>query len=226
MKDSRRVAIYEFSAGLRLTHWVRAVAIAVLTLSGFYIAGGFFTPAPNPEPTNYLNAIWRAIHQGVGVVLIGCFIFKCYLFLVDKHSKKELASIPDVFSPKSWIDQIKFYLFIGKHPHLKGVYNPLQFAAYFMFYIVLFVICLTGLILYVHVYHEGLGGLLYEPMRVLEVWFGGLANVRLIHHISMWIILIFVCAHVYMAIFNSVKLKNGCIDAIFSGYKFDTQEHA
>lgn len=48
---------------------------------------------------------------------------------------------------------------------MKGVYNPLQFVSYLMFYIVAFFIILTGLILYVHVYHEGLGGLLYPICR-------------------------------------------------------------
>ncbi len=63
-----------------------------------------------------------------------------------------------------------------------------------------------------------------SPMRVVESWMGGLANVRLIHHISMWAIMVFVVVHVYMAVFNAIKGKDGAIDAIISGYKFPKEQ--
>lgn len=219
-KNTEKIPELEFSAGLRWTHWIRAFAIAFLTISGFYIAYVFVYPNVANDQKFLLNGVWRAWHEIIGFILIACLIYKTYLFFFDKLSKKERVSIYDFFSPKCWIAQIKYYLFIGKHPHLKGVYNPLQFASYLFFYIVLFVICLTGLVLYAHVYHAGLGGFIYEPMRWCEAMMGGLANVREIHHIAMWIILIFVAAHVYMAILNAVKQKNGGIDAIITGYKF------
>ncbi len=125
-----------------------------------------------------------------------------------------------------WIDQIKYYLFIGKHPHIKGVYNPLQFVSYIGLYAMVVLVCLTGLILYVHVYHDGLGGFLYDYMRPFEVMMGGLAMVREFHHIAMWGILIFVVIHVYMSIFNSVMGKEGAIDSIVSGYKFNKPHHS
>ena len=78
-------------------------------------------------------------------------------------------------------------------------------------------IILTGLILYTHTYHEGLGGLLYHILRPLEAAMGGLADVRTYHRILMWVIMIFVPVHIYMAIFNAVKGKDGAMDAIISG---------
>ena len=65
-----------------------------------------------------------------------------------------------------------------------------------------------------------MSGLLYEPMRELEKLVGGLANVRTIHRICMWVIMIFIPIHVYMAVFNAIKGKDGAMDAIFSGFKF------
>ncbi|WP_169754982.1 Ni/Fe-hydrogenase, b-type cytochrome subunit [Campylobacter curvus] len=220
-----RISEYEFSIGLRLTHWIRFFAITFLVVSGFYISYVFVSPEITSEPVNFMNAKWRLAHQVAGFILIAVTIFKLYLFIFDKHSKKEWVSIVDFFNPKVWIAQIKYYIFLGPHPHLKGVYNPLQFASYLFFYLVLAVICLTGLVLYVHVYHNGLGGLLYEPMRYFERLMGGLANVRTIHRIAMWVIIIFVPVHVYMAVFNAVKGKNGAMDAIVSGYKFVKEEH-
>lgn len=220
----QRKAEYEFSIGLRLTHWVRAVAIVILIGTGYYLSYVFQNPISNGEPVNFMQAKYRLVHQAVGFVLIACVIFKVYLFFCDRVSAKERRSIWDIFNIKLWIEQVKFYIFLGKHPNLKGVYNPLQFVTYFFFYLVMLGIILTGLILYTHAYHEGLGGLLYHILRPLEAMLGGLAEVRTYHRILMWVIMIFVPVHIYMAVFNAVKGKDGALDAIVSGYKFVKEE--
>ena len=215
----------EFSAGLRWTHWIRVVAITVLTVTGFYLAYVFVAPATSNEPVLFLNAKFRMWHQIAGFLLIAVIIFKTYLFLTDRVSKNERISFLDFLSPRIWFEQIKFYLFLGKHPILRGSYNPLQVLAYMGLYVMMIVISLTGLVMYVHNFHDGLGGLLYDYMRPLEAMMGGLAMVREIHHIAMWGIIIFIPIHVYMAIFNSVMSKEGSIESIITGHKFKKHKH-
>ena len=218
----KRKMEFEFSAGLRWTHWLRAIAIFVLTVTGFYLAYVFVVPEPSNEPVLFLNAKFRMWHEIAGFLLIAVTIFKLYLFCVDRISANERVGFLDALSPKIWIQQIKYYLFIGEHPTLRGVYNPLQFIAYIGLYAMVVLISLTGLILYVHAYQGGgIGGALYDYMRPIEAMMGGLAMVREIHHITMWGILIFVPIHIYMAIFNSIMGKEGAIDAIISGYRFN-----
>ena len=210
----------EFSAAYRWQHWIRALSITILTITGFYIAIPFITPIPNPEPTNFMQAKFRSVHEIFGFVLAAVILFKSYLFLFGRKHNAERAAIKDIFNPKIWIQQIGYYLLITKHPKLSGVYNPLQFMAYVGFYILMAVLIITGFVLYANVYHQGFGGLIYEPMRVLEEMMGGLANVRIIHHIAMWGVILFVVGHVYMAIYNAIFGKEGSIDAIFSGMKW------
>lgn len=221
-----RKAIYEFSIGLRFTHWVRMISICVLVFTGFYLAYVFISPGYNDgTPIYFMQARFRAVHQIFGFFLIGCVVFKTYLFFFDKLSKKERVSVKDLFSPSLWIRQIKFYLFMGPHPHLKGVYNPLQFASYVIFYLLMAGIILTGLMLYMHNYHEGFGGFIAPILEPLEAFLGGVANVRIYHNLIMWALLVFIPIHIYMAVFNSVKGKDGAMDAIFSGYKYEKEEH-
>lgn len=224
IENSERKAVYEFSIGLRLTHWLRAISIVVLVGTGFYLSYVFQSPISTGEPVNFMQAKYRFAHEVAGFLLIACVIFKTYLFFTDKVSKKELASFENLLNLKMWIEQIKFYLFLGKHPKIKGVYNPLQFASYILFYLVIAGIILTGLTLYVHVYHDGLGGMLYSILRPIEAMLGGLAEVRTWHRILMWVIIVFVVVHIYMAVFNAVKGKDGALDAIFSGYKYEKDE--
>jgi len=212
--------VYNFSIGVRVGHWVRAISIFALILTGFYIADPFLAPIKSSEPTNFMYAKARFWHLLFGYLLICATIFKTYLFIFDRKSKIERDSACDFVSPKTWIAQIKYYLFLGKHPHTKGVYNPLQFMAYFALISMIFLISLTGLILYIHVYHDGLGGFLYDILRPVEVMFGGLASVREWHHLLTWGIILFIPVHIYMAVYDSVKGKTGSMDAIFSGYRW------
>lgn len=222
---NNRKTSYQFSSGLRWTHWIRAIAIFALTATGFYLAYVFVAPGISDEPVLFLNAKMRMWHLVFGFLLIAATIFKIYLFIFDRTSRLERVSFIDFLNPKIWIAQIKYYLFIGKHPKLRGVYNPLQVVAYGSLYFLVILISITGLVLYAHSYHEGLGGFLYDYMRSIEVMMGGLASVREIHHIAMWGILIFVPVHIYMAIFNSIMGKEGSMDSIISGYKFKKPEN-
>ena len=216
---------YEFSSWLRTTHWIRVLAIIILTFTGFYIAFPFISAALNQgEPNNFLNALMRSWHVIFGFVLICVTIGKFYLFIFDKQSKIERVSFLDFISIKMWIKQIKYYMLIGKHGHLKGVYNPLQFFAYLGVYIAIIMICLTGLVLYIHVFHEGLGGALYDILRPVEVLMGGLSMVRELHHIFMWVFIVFLPVHIYLAIFNSIYGKSGAMDSIVSGYKWEDKK--
>jgi len=213
---------YEFSLWLRLTHWVRVLSLIVLIFTGFYIAIPFISSTLNQgEPNNYLNALMRFWHIIFGFVLICVTLGKFYLFIFDSESKVERVSFWDFISPSVWFKQIKYYLLMGKHTHLKGAYNPLQFMAYTGVYGAIILMCITGLILDMHVYHEGLAGMLYDFLRPLEELLGGLAWVRQLHHIGMWIFIVFLPIHIYLVIFNSVYGKSGAMDSIVSGYKWE-----
>ncbi|WP_455757253.1 Ni/Fe-hydrogenase, b-type cytochrome subunit [Sulfurimonas sp.] len=210
----------EYSAAYRWQHWIRAISIILLVATGFYLAVPAITPAATDEPTNFLYALFRSWHIIIGFVFISAILLKSYLFLFSKKHVNERAALKDLVNPIVWAKQIGFYLLICKHPKLSGVYNPMQFLAYVSFYIMAFGLIITGLILFTHVYHDGLGGFLYEPMRSLEVMLGGLAFVRELHHILMWGVILFVLIHIYIAVYNAVFIKEGTIDAIISGIKW------
>jgi len=210
----------EFTSLYRWQHWLRALSIVILTITGFYIASPFVSPIPNSEPTNFMYGLFRSWHEIFGFVMIAVVLFKSYLFVFSKKYKNEIGSIQDFINPIVWAKQIGYYLLVSEHPHLKGTYNPLQFVAYIGFYILMAILIITGLILYVHVYHDGLGAMLYDIIRTFEVMLGGIAWVRELHHIAMWGVILFVSIHVYMAIYNAVFGKDGSMDAIFSGLKW------
>ncbi len=209
-----------FTPLTRFFHWIRAFTIFCLIVSGFYIAYPFLSPNPSGEPTGFLNAIIRSAHIIAGFVLIAISILRFYLFLIRGKTDSEHTSLHEITSSKIWIAQIKNYLLLGPHPKdMKGVYNPIQFFAYFFLAVAILVMSLTGMILYVNVYHEGFAGVFSGFFKWFEVAFGGLANVRMIHHIVTWSIIAFIPVHLYMVTWNALKNPGGCAD-IIGGYRY------
>ena len=201
----------------RVLHWIRAVVITGLTITGFYIASPFHSHGAVNHALIY--AEWVSWHLIFGFILVTAGLLRIYLFFFGPDSASELRSLEDEFSLKSWIIQLKSYFFIGELLK-KGTYGPLQFFSYAMIMVLTLMASITGLILYVHIYHHGIGGFLYDPMRLIEYWMGGLANVRLIHHITMWGFLIFIPIHIYMVIWSAIRFKHGGVDIMFTGYDY------
>lgn len=209
-----------FTPLVRLLHWIRAFSIFFLIFSGFYLAYPFLTPEQNPEPTNFLYALFRSWHLIFGFVLIAISFARLYIFFAYTKNHNERISMADLINRKIWIEQIKNYLFLGEHPHIKGVYNPIQFFSYLFLGILVLIMCLSGVILYYNVYHNGLGIVFEAMFKWLEVLLGGLSNVRVIHHVTMWVIIVFIPIHVYMVVWNAIKHPDGGADSIVGGFRY------
>jgi len=208
---------FVYSSSNRILHWIRALVITGLIITGFYIADPFLSSAGSTD--KLLFGEWAMWHFILGFVLISSGLLRIYLFFFGKDSDGELRSLRDVFSIKSWISQLKSYFFIGEL-RKKGFYGPLQFITYTAIMVLVIVASITGLVLYVQVYHQGIGGLLYEPMRAIEAWMGGLATVRYIHHITMWGYLIFIPIHIYLVVWSAIRFKHSALDVMFTGYDY------
>ena len=81
-KNADRISEYEFSIGVRLTHWIRFVAITLLVVSGYYISYGLCEPRDHERTYKFYASkvgVWRT--KSLAFVLIAAFIFKFYLFI-------------------------------------------------------------------------------------------------------------------------------------------------
>jgi len=208
---------FVYSSSNRILHWIRALVITGLIITGFYLANPFLSPEGSTDKLLYGK--WAMWHFTLGFILISSALLRIYLFFFGKDSNGELRSLRDLFSLKSWIISLKSYFFFGELRKI-GLYGPLQFLTYFVITVLVITASVTGLILYVHVYHQGLGSWLYEPMRTIEAWMGGLATVRYVHHITMWGYLIFIPIHIYLVIWSAIRFKHAALDVMFTGYDY------
>ena len=92
-----------------------------------------------------------------------------------------------------------------------------------MIFAVYLLMIATGLALYTAIASAG------SPFQVFDFLvplFDGLQMARLIHHIGMWVVLIFVIMHIYFVFLSSIVEHIGTFDSIFSGYKFVPRRRA
>ncbi|GGY91440.1 Ni/Fe-hydrogenase, b-type cytochrome subunit [Shewanella fodinae] len=210
-----------FSAAIRAFHWLRALSIVILVASGFYIAWPYLVGA---DSTDVLLQGWiRFVHLACGFTLCAITISRAYLFFFGK-SDIERRSVRDVIRPQSWMAQIKTYLWMG-HLDKAGVYGPLQFMTYFAISLMAALMCITGLVMYANVFHQGLGGALWSTASWITESMGGLAMVRLWHHYITWGFVIFLVIHIYMAVWYGIRFKHNAVDAIVSGYDYHPEKH-
>ncbi len=213
----------EWWLSIRLIHWSMVFSIFTLIITGFYIARPI-TMAAGPTGSKYLMGNIRAIHTFFGIFLTFLMIWRAYLGLFPGfHARwRDLLAWTDI---PNLITQVKFYLLLSeKKSKHEYQYGPMQSLAYSGLIVLMILIILTGLVLTGANYHAGLTLMVGSLLKPLENLMGGLAGVRLIHHLVTWGFILFIMVHVYMAIWSDIVYKEGTISSMISGQIFRKTE--
>jgi len=210
-----RVRLYVWQVPVRVTHWVTAACIVVLSLTGGYIADPFLIP-----PGGSVMTTIRAIHMIAAFTFLASGVVRTYWLLAGNRWARWSAFIPTSrYQATELFRQAGFYMFIRKEiPKVLG-HNQLAASAYLVLFGLLLVETVTGFAL------DGLLG--SEPGATGFGWLVNLLGpqlVRVIHHLSMWLILAIALFHVYSCILVDHVERNGLMSSIVSGYKFVTPE--
>ena len=93
-------AVYVYEAPLRLWHWVNALAITLLCITGYFI-GSPLPTMPGEASDNFLMGYIRFIHFSAGYILAIGLLFRIYWAFVGNHHSRQLFS-PPIFSGEFW----------------------------------------------------------------------------------------------------------------------------
>jgi Ni/Fe-hydrogenase 1 B-type cytochrome subunit len=208
-----RVYVWEFP--VRVAHWLIALSIVVLSVTGLYIGNPF---AQAVDATDMIMAYMRFIHFVAAFVFSFCVFVRMYWWFAGNRYARYDQFVPtNMERVKNTVDTGLFYAFMKKDlPHAPG-HTGLAGLSYTFLFGLYIVEIITGFAMY-YVAHDGVNTVSY----LLGGWSLGIINVgylRMFHHWIMWIIGLFVIAHVYISWHNDLIEKNGLISSIFSGYK-------
>ncbi|WP_078121986.1 Ni/Fe-hydrogenase, b-type cytochrome subunit [Thiosocius teredinicola] len=219
-KTHSEPAVYVYEAPLRIWHWVNALCIVTLALTGYFI-GSPLPSVPGEASDNFLMGYIRFVHFAAGYILAIGFLFRIYWAFVGNHHARQLFA-PPLFSGKFWSGvwhEIKWYAFMVKEPRKYTGHNPLAVVVMHVLFVwMLIFMIVTGFALYGE--GTGMGSWQFE---LFSSWviplFGQSQDVHTWHHLVMWALVCFVIIHVYVAIREDIMSRQSLISTMISGWR-------
>jgi len=208
---------YVWELPVRITHWVNALCLVTLFLTGLYISHPVLAPSGEAYRHFVMGRV-RQIHFAAALIFIVSFLLRIYWFWVGNNYAR--SGFPFVWRPSWWADlfrQARDYLRLERgHVHLG--HNSLGGITY--------TICMVGLgwaqiFTGMALYSESKpGGVIDHLFGWVLPLLGGSLQTHMWHHLFAWGFVFFAIVHVYVVLYDSAQYKNGLITAIISGYKF------
>jgi Ni/Fe-hydrogenase 1 B-type cytochrome subunit len=207
---------YVWELPVRIAHWLIVGAIAVLSVTGFYIGYPFIT-VPGAAGQSFVMGWMKVVHGYAGYIFAAALLMRfIWMFTGNRYSHWDKFLRLNRARRHGLIDTAAFYMFLRDKPPAYIGHNPAASSAYSMVYGMCAIMVVTGLIMRgastetsVVAFFGSWAGLL-----------GGLPTVRWIHHVMMWLLLGFTVHHVYSAILVAFVEQEGTVESIITGYKW------
>lgn len=215
---SRLRRVYVWELPVRLYHWLNALAIVVLCVTGYLIGNPPAIQSAAEASYSYWFGINRFIHFVAAYIFFFNFIFRVYWgFVGNKYADwKNFIPTSKKFFREMW-EVIKIDIFLQKDKeHMSVGHNPLAGFIYFLTFVAFGVQCFTGFGLY-----AAMSDFWFAQ---LFAWVPGLVGgdffLRQIHHIAMWFFILFAIVHVYLVFYHDYVEGRGEISSMGGGWKF------
>jgi len=213
----RRYRAYVWELPVRFTHWVNAICIVVLSITGCYIADPFMNAYSSRQ---YIMGSMRFIHFLAAYVFLMSIIIRIYWSLAGNKYASWRIFLPLTRKKFAQMaETVRFYLLVSKkYSHMLG-HGPFSGTIYLVVFLLFAAEIVTGFAIYSQTLHSAL-------WTIMGGWllnFMGEPTIRLCHHLIMWVIISFSLIHIYMAFFIDAHEQNGLMGSIFAGYKFVTR---
>jgi Ni/Fe-hydrogenase 1 B-type cytochrome subunit len=220
----RRVYVWELP--VRFYHWLNALVIIVLIITGFFISSPLALLSHNDASHQYTMGWFRYLHFAAAYIFFFNFLFRLYWgFVGNKFANwKQFIPTSKRFFKEMWsvfkIDILMLKKNGKEQDHLSIGHNAMAGFIYFLTFIAFLVQCLTGFGLY-----AGMSGWwLPKLFAWVPAVFGGDIVTRQIHHWSMWFFILFAVIHVYLVFYHDYVEGRGEISSMGGGFKFIEEE--
>jgi Ni/Fe-hydrogenase 1 B-type cytochrome subunit len=216
-----RESVYVWDLPVRITHWVNVITIGILSVTGFYIQDPFMN-TKGIAADNYLMGNVRFVHFFVAFIFTANVLFRIYWSFAGTKYAKWHQFLPITHQRRfSLVRVIGYYMFLRKEPPAMVGHNPLAGLMYTLIHVFFVIQIITGFALYSLPFNGGFWPFAFGWLNVLL----GIPIVRLVHTISMFLILGFVIQHIYSAVLLEIEERSGLLGSIVTGYKSLTISH-
>lgn len=221
----RRAYVWELP--VRFFHWINAISLCVLIITGFYIANPPAIMTSQEASGQFLMGYVRMAHFISAYAFFAVMIMRVYWAFAGNRFANWRQFVPFDKKGRQKIWHVLKYdilLFNEEHEntnHIPIGHNAVAATSYLVMFFMALIMVFTGFAL-------------YAPTSTwfLPKMFGGIVHwfttdeflIRKIHHYVMWTFILFIAVHFYLVLFHDWLEGRGESSAMVSGYKFERSE--
>jgi Ni/Fe-hydrogenase 1 B-type cytochrome subunit len=216
----RRVYVWELP--VRAFHWINALAICVLGVTGFLMGKPFSVTYAEEASFQYWFGTVRFIHFTAGWVFLINMVARTYWGFVGNRFAAWDQFIPT--TKQSWKDIVDVLKVDILQTRVQGRallgHNRLAGLIYFITTFIFFFQALTGFALY----SPGSQSIVGKMALWVVPLMGSEANVRQWHHTMLWFYVMFTLVHVYLVFYHDYVEGRGTTSSMVGGWKFERED--
>jgi len=218
--------IYVWERAVRAFHWLNFGSLLTLIGTGLIIADPPAIMSGTEATNQYWFGITRFIHFTAAYIFIFALVIRVYWSFVGNKYANWRVFFP--YTKKGFnnlLHVLKVDVLLGNPKEfdctkLAVGHNAMAGISYFVFFLLMLVQIFTGLGLYSDMSTWFMPKLFGWVVPML----GGDAEARLVHHIVMWIMILFSMIHMYLVFFHDWLEARGEVSSMFGGFKFVRRE--
>lgn len=227
------------TAFMRINHWVVAICMVAAVITGLYIGDPYYQSfIADPAVNKYVMAWNRWVHFMVAIIFDVSSIVIAYLYFFSRFEKPYKKLIPSWRNIKEFVAVLINLLTLNRVKKFDSSHaDSFNAVFFFIFHLLLLWMLLSGLQMYVHGLEAGISSIgAWWPamlhwatdwtLPVSSLIVGSTAtgtnimDVRILHHLSMWLIIIWVVFHIYYQVWRTIFWKEGDISIVVGGSKY------
>lgn len=214
--------VYVWELPVRLYHWLNALCVVVLVVTGFLIGRPLSIQSSAEASFSYWFGWVRFVHFVAAFVFFFNFLARIYWGFVGNRYARWDNFLP--LTPAAAGRQAREALQVVKVDVLQATQEPLEsighnaLAAwtYFLSFLAFLFQSVTGFGMYAAMSKSWFPQLFAWIVPLM----GGDFAVRRWHHLMMWFFVVFVIEHVYLVFYHDYVEGRGIISSMAGGWKF------
>jgi len=218
--EYRRIYVWELP--VRVYHWINAVTLVVLCITGYLIGAPLRAFYAAEAYQQYWFGWVRFLHFLAAFIYVFNFAARLYWGFVGNKYSSWRAFFPFKRSQQQEIvDVIKADVFETRmHGPISTGHNSLAGLIYFFTFLAFVFQTITGFALYSSMSNSWLPRMFTWIVPLM----GGEFGVRFWHHLFLWFFVTFIVIHIYLAFYHDYIEGRGTVSSIIGGWKFDREK--
>jgi Ni/Fe-hydrogenase 1 B-type cytochrome subunit len=216
--------VYVWELPVRIFHWLNALCIVLLCITGYLIAEPPAILTANEANFSFWFGTIRFIHFIVAYVFFFNFVLRVYWAFAGNRYAHWRNYVPLKKSQwKEMYNVIMVDIFMIKKKPVETIgHNTVAYVTYLGLFFAFLLQCITGFGLYAKMSNSFFPKLFEWVIPLL----GGDLLTRQVHHFLMWFFILVAMVHIYLVFYHDYIERHGITSSMIGGWKFIDEHQA